>query len=190
VLDLDETLIHSDISETCPFRDTYISIPDGLFRKKESVGLNIRPHLKEFLEFTKKNFEVILMTSSVREYADAVVDYIDPKNQYFDFRVYRKNCLTLKTQKGTFLYIKDISIFNRNIKDIVIVDNSIISFSNQLDNGILVPSFCHGKEDNTLLCLKDYLKDEILPCEDIREVNRKNFGFEELKNKLKMNKLL
>ena len=47
--------------------------------------------------------------------------------------------------------MKDLRIFkDRDIKDLIIVDNAITSFAKHLDNGIYVPSF-YGKNDDTAL---------------------------------------
>jgi len=52
--------------------------------------------------------------------------------------MYRHHCI--KTGDG--LYVKDLSIIkDRNLKDIVLVDNSIISFAFNLDNGVPISAF-------------------------------------------------
>ena len=38
------------------------------------------------------------------------------------------------------VFVKDLRILDRNLKDVVIVDNAVHSFGNQLDNGIPVVS--------------------------------------------------
>ena len=66
----------------------------------------------------------------------------------------------------------------------VIIDNSIISFANQLNNGILVSSFIDEKDDIILKGLIGYLKTVILKAEDVRLSNKISFGFEEKKKEL------
>ena len=66
-----------------------------------------------------------VFTASHKFYADAVLDYLDPNNEYISARFYRDSCFV--THDGVF--IKDLRIFsNRNIKDMVIVDNAVYSF--------------------------------------------------------------
>lgn len=181
VLDLDETLIHADINLSCKNHDALIEIK---FLEEEwtQVPVFLRPGLRKFLQFAAVNFEVVCFTSSREEYADAVIDYIESRGKYFSHRLYRNSCLLFNQT----IYIKDISIFkNRHLKDVVIVDNSLISFANQISNGILVPSFYHDKNDNILEHLTEYLSSTILQSDDVRKVNKDVFGLEELGNKLK-----
>lgn len=69
-------------------------------------------------------------------------------------RLYRSNCVL--TPRGTFT--KDLRIFgNRDLKDIMLVDNSVTSFLPQLQNGIpIVPYFQDGK-DIELIKLERFL---------------------------------
>ena len=72
-------------------------------------------------------YEIVVFTAATSDYANAILDYIDPNNN-ISYRLFRENCI--KTDHG---YIKDLRIFiNRNIKDLIIVDNSTISFANQI----------------------------------------------------------
>ena len=69
-----------------------------------------RPHLDTFLEQMSQLYEIIYYTASVKEYADAIIDYIDP-NRYGSIRLYRESC---KRIDGSF--VKDLSIINRDLK--------------------------------------------------------------------------
>lgn len=57
VVDLDETLIH--------------------FNEAENFYL-VRPGVNQFLKELKDHFELVLFTASVKEYADWILDQIDP----------------------------------------------------------------------------------------------------------------
>ena len=99
-------------------------------------------------------------------------------------RLYRNHCIYIEPG----LYIKDLRIFSgyKKMEDIIIVDNSLFSFANQLNNGILITSFFEDKNDNFLINVKDYLeyiKDE----KDIREINKESFKFEEIKEDINRN---
>ena len=55
----------------------------------------------------------------------------------------------MKKKKGH--YIKDLRIIkNRNLKDMVIVDNLLTSFGFQLDNGIPILEFKDNENDTEL----------------------------------------
>jgi len=56
-------------------------------------------------------------------------------------------------------YVKDLRvILNRDLKDMVLVDNSIYSFAYQIDNGIPIISFYDDPNDEELLHLMFYMK--------------------------------
>jgi hypothetical protein len=56
-------------------------------------------------------------------------------------------------------YVKDLKILedNYDLKDIVIIDNSVLSFAYHLDNGIPISPFYDSKKDNELLEIADLL---------------------------------
>lgn len=54
---------------------------------------------------------MITFTASDQSYADAILDYIDPKNEYIDYRLYRHNCVPTE-----FGFVKDLRVIrNRNL---------------------------------------------------------------------------
>ena len=167
IIDLDETLIHC--VEKPEMGDFSINIqlsPTQIIR----VGVNIRPFAREVLASANKDFEVILFTASQKCYADEVMDYLDPTGELIHHRLYRENCL-LKSG----VYIKDLRIFaNRNIEDIVIVDNSAYCFGYQLENGIPIISWFDDVNDRELYKLIDYIK-ILAQVPDIKLVNRHTF---------------
>lgn len=147
-LDLDETLIHSEL--LCPnsFSDNnnfdYI-LPNI------NTGVYARPHLNSFLFGLKNYFNIILFTAGTAEYADAILAAMNLKNS-FDLVLTREFCVNINGR----LYIKDLSIFGSH-QEILIVDNSIYSFAKHLKNGILIDSFFNDKTDTELVDLLEYL---------------------------------
>ena len=71
------------------------------------------------------------------------------------------------------MYVKDLSLINRDLKDMVLVDNAAYSYVLQLSNGIPILPFYDGK-DYELSALESYL-DKIYEAEDVRDVNREYF---------------
>ena len=58
------------------------------------------------------------------------------------------------------VYVKDLSIIgDRNLKDIILVDNSIISFAFNLSNGIPIKAFVGESQDEELLFMVTYLEE-------------------------------
>ncbi len=72
--------------------------------------------------------------------------------------------------------MKDLRILeDRDMKDIVIVDNSIISFAYNMDNGVPINEFIRGMDkDEELLFMVTYLE-EIFSFEDMRTHIRNTF---------------
>ena len=90
------------------------------------AGINIRPFMYECLREANKYFQVIVFTASHQTYADAILDYLDPQKEFFAARLYRHNCIL--TREG--YHVKDLRVIqNRNLEDLVIVDNSVYSFA-------------------------------------------------------------
>lgn len=66
-----------------------------------------------------------MFTASHKFYADVVLDYLDPQKELIHYRLYRDQCY----QTADGVYVKDLRIIrNRNLKDMVIVDNAVYSF--------------------------------------------------------------
>jgi CTD small phosphatase-like protein 2 len=58
------------------------------------------------------------------------------------------------------IYVKDLRIISdRNLKDIILVDNSIVSFAFNLDNGVPISAFVRQPHDEELLYLVSYLEE-------------------------------
>lgn len=66
----------------------------------------------------------MVFTASDKQYADAVLDYLDPTKKLIQARFYRDSCF-----KSEGIYVKDLRIFRKNLKDVAIVDNNIFAFA-------------------------------------------------------------
>ena len=189
LLDLDETLIHADfnneyVNNTTIKYDKIISFEDE--NEIISVGIFIRNGLNIFLKELSKDFTIGIFTASYKNYADAIIDYIDPNKNYIKFRLYRDNCIQFNN-----ISIKDLRILKGiDLKNVVLVDNSMYSFANQLNNGILINSFYFDKNDVDLFSVMNYLKCYVNNADDIREVNKEFFSFEEFLKQLTEERLM
>ncbi len=143
--------------------------------EKVKAGVNIRPHAKDCLEALAQHFELIVFTASHPFYAEHVIKILDPKGTLFAHRLFRTNCIQTEGQ----LYIKDLRVLDRDLKKVVIVDNSIHSFAFQLDNGIPIIPFYDDKDDNILPKIRDYMVG-IKNNADFRVANRPTFSLKEL----------
>ena len=210
LLDLDETLIHADFDEefaenksikydkiikfssknekNTNFRECFEDedkIEEEKIEEDEeivhSVGIFVRNGVNEFLNEVSKHFDVGIFTASVKEYADAVISFLDPENKLIKFRLYRNNCINFNDAFS----VKDLRIFKGvDLKNIILIDNSMYSFSAQIKNGVLINSFYYDKKDTELYNVLGYLINFILPADDIREVNEQFFNFQQITNTL------
>jgi len=155
VLDLDETLVSCSPKRDYACRDlrkVQISIDGGITL---DIFCKLRPHLKRFFAEVSKHYEIFVFTASEKSYADPIINLIDPGRKIITEAFFRENCVQFKGG----LCVKDLSLLNRDLKDVVLVDDSIISFAYQLENGIPILPFTGTEdyEDKQLLDLKDYL---------------------------------
>ena len=169
IFDLDDTLVHCQSSKInkCQYQ-IEVNLPS---RKKGLIGINIRPNWEKALNIIKDKYIIVVFTASHSTYADAVLNFMDPNNKYFKYRLYRNNCTSVKYE-GKEIYIKDLTVFkNIDLKNIIIIDNSVVSFTYQLNNGMPILPYYDSERDNELICLAYYLM-RIYDYEDLREANK------------------
>lgn len=130
----------------------------------------------EFLEKISKLYDIYIFTASAYDYANEIINFIDYERKYISGLLVRENCM--ETKIGFF--IKDLRIVkNRNLKEMVIVDNLSHSFGFQIDNGIPIIEFHNDKNDRELKHLCTYLI-EACGYDDIRDFNKKKLRLAEL----------
>ena len=165
LFDLDETIVHcigeinmnnvESFTKQCDAK-IKVRLPGG--KREITIGINIRPHWEEALKRIQNKYHIIAFTASHESYADSVLNHLDPEGKYFEFRLYRCHCV-LCIVNGMKFYVKDLKIVEDlySLKDVVIIDNSVLSFAYHLDNGIPISPFYDSKNDNELLEIADFL---------------------------------
>ena len=149
ILDLDETLISFKINPKDP--------SNGLLR--------FRPGLDLFLEKMKNYYELIVFTSATEKYADIIINAIENKQKYFDYRLYRKHTVMYNGD-----LVKDLSKLGRDLSKIIIVDNIPQNFRFQKENGVFIKAFWgEDKMDIALYNLGDILEKIAKDFEDVRQ---------------------
>ena len=179
LFDLDETLVHCT-GEINKGNKKYQNIVEVTLPSKKTVkiGVNIRPFWKETLDLIKDKYHIVIFTASHQSYADAVLNFMDPEKKYSKYRLYRNNCV-LNDVDGVKFYVKDLGIFDQyyNLKDIILIDNSVLSFAYHLDNGIPIVPYYDADEDGELEILGYYLL-SIYEYDDLRKANQKHIRIE------------
>lgn len=114
----------------------------------------------------------IISSASTEEDGREIVRQIKQQQQLIQYRLYRDHCI--RTPEG--IYIKDLRIIkNRDLKDLLIVDNAVYSFGYQLDNGIPIIPYYEDKENDEELMHLIYYFSCIYNSADVRVQNRKAF---------------
>ena len=145
VLDLDETLVHSQFLPFSTQSDVILKI--DIENQIHDIHVLIRPGVQTFLKRLSKLYEIVIFTASVSKYADPLLDILD-KDNICSFRLFREHCSMMG-----MTYIKDLNKLGRNLKDVIIVDNSPLSYSFNKENGIPILTWFNDKNDKEL----DYL---------------------------------
>ena len=126
--------------------------------ENNTIGINIRPHLKSSLDLIKNDYNIVIYSSSNQIYVDKILDFLDPNQEYFNYRLYQNHCHKFNICDKTY-YTKNLNIFKGicDLKDIIVVDCSVLGFGFFLDNGIPIIPFYDSKEDVELKLLSYYL---------------------------------
>lgn len=144
IIDLDETLVHSSFK---PVSTADFIVPVEIDGVIHQVYVTKRPHCDEFLKRMGEMFECILFTASLAKYADPVADLLDC-HKTFESRLFRESCVF---HRGN--YVKDLSRLGRDLRQVVIVDNSPQSYIFHPDNAVPVTSWFDDPNDTELLDL-------------------------------------
>ena len=196
VLDIDETLVHSSFF---PFEknDLILNVNfDGIFY---NIYVLVRPGAEQFIKNISKFFEIITFTASIPAYASPLLDILD-KEKNIQHRLYREHCTFIN---GVF--IKDLKRLNRNLKDVIIVDNSPLAFAFDTDNGLPILSWFDDPIDNELVniqplleflantkdvrkYIKKFVKNNIINYEIAHRIIKENKDGKKSKNKKDNNK--
>lgn len=168
VLDMDETMVSARFKSKLPaeFITNFVIDFQG-----QPIHVRIRPYLADCLERLSQLYEIVVFTAGVQEYADKILDHIDPERKLIRKRMYRQDCIQVND-----MFIKDLDVFiDREKENIVIVDNSIVSFAFDLDNGVPIQSFMGTEtDDKELLFLQSFLE-EAFYQQDVRPPIRDAF---------------
>ena len=128
VLDLDETLVHTNGDNMTLFR----------------------PHVEMFLSQVFAWFDkVVVFTAGTKPYADPILDTLEKmSNIKFHNRLYRESCTPTPTG-----WVKDMTKVQTNLRRLLIVDNTPTSYSLHPQCGVAIPSYWGQKNDVELVLM-------------------------------------
>uniref|UniRef100_G3P0D9 CTD (carboxy-terminal domain, RNA polymerase II, polypeptide A) small phosphatase like 3 n=1 Tax=Gasterosteus aculeatus aculeatus TaxID=481459 RepID=G3P0D9_GASAC len=131
------------------------------------VYVILRPHVKEFLQSMARVYELFVYTCAKKEYAEKILDILDPQKKLFRHRLYQDDCACVLGH-----YIKDLSILGRDLAQTVVLDNAPHTYPYHLMNTIPIKSWSGESEDRELQKLVPYME-KLSAAEDFREELKK-----------------
>lgn len=134
VLSLEDLLVHSDWS------------PQGGWRTAK------RPGLDYFLLYLSSYYELVLFTDNYLMYVEKTIQKLDPHNAYFAY-ILSKEAAKYKNKK----VVKDLSLLNRDLGKVIIMDTKPEHYSLQPENAIPVKPW-DGKPDDKLISYIPFLE--------------------------------
>ena len=161
VLDLDETLVHSGMM---PFPNkNNIILHLTINNVFHTIYAIVRPFVDKFLQEMSQYYELKIFTASLSQYSKPLLLILD-KNKVINQVLNREHCLNIEG-----FFFKDLNIFNKDLKDIIIVDNNPISYAFNTENGIPIETWIDNQHDNELIRLIPILK-YLSKVDDVRPV--------------------
>lgn len=109
-------------------------------------------------------YELIIYTASLSKYADPLMDILDDC-RCCSFRLFREHC----TFYQGMYYVKDLAELNRNMNEILIIDNSSTAYLFQPDNALPISSWYEDLNDCELYNYVPFLI-ELSKVHDVRPI--------------------
>lgn len=191
VLDMDETLIHSEFTGSNDYRQEearlhvtgrrapdfsiklYENSPD---QEEEIVHVYKRPGLDNFLKKLSQICEPVIFTAALPMYARPILKQIDPKRRCKS-RLYRNATVA---HRG-YPHVKSLKSLGRDLSRVILVDNSPFAMCADPDNALPIKSYYDDQEDRELEYLYQIIL-EMVNADDVRPILRKKFNFAQTLN--------
>ncbi len=120
-----------------------------------------------------KIFEIVIFTAAMRDYADNILDILDPEKNIIKYRLYREHTSIYSSING-MSFSKDLSKLGRDLNKVIIIDNLSDNFKLQPNNGIPIGTWTEDMRDTELVDIGNFLKNLVLKNpKDVRIVIQK-----------------
>ncbi|CAG9474940.1 unnamed protein product [Plasmodium vivax] len=143
VLDLDETLIYCTKKKKFSHQKEVDVLINGRYF---SLYVCKRPYIDLFFSVLNPFFEIVIFTTSIKSYADAVLNIIDV-DHYVDKKFYREDCFEVNQK----IYLKNLQSIKKEISRIVLVDDSNVSGLKYPENYFPIKKWQGDLNDTELL---------------------------------------
>lgn len=166
-LDLDETLIHASPN---PYQTDFVphfSVTVSIHGASTPFYVCRRPFVEHFLHTLASHYELWVFTASISDYANAVIDRLDPSGYLISRRLFRDDC----TSVGQDQFVKDLSKHFDDMARCMLLDNSPLAHVICEENAVPCTSFYGDVRDTELLDLLPFFLG-LAHVEDVRSVLR------------------
>ncbi|KAI8923739.1 HAD-like domain-containing protein [Entophlyctis helioformis] len=127
----------------------------------------VRPGVKHFLANIGRHFEIVMFTTSPHHLADPIVNALDPYG-YIMYRLYREH-----TKLVDGKYVKDLTLLNRDLGKVIVLDTNPESYSLNPENGLHLNKWQGTAGDDEFERLEDFFEElstmlNLLHTDDVR----------------------
>lgn len=176
ILDVDETLIHTEIDNPDCAYDFIMEFKDDNYIYYTSL----RPYLNQFLDYAFSNFQVAIFTTAEYVYIKSIIKHLKVDMSKFKFIYDRQYCNTKYNHLTGFRdHIKKLSrvrnAFNFPLENMLILDDKPETASENYGNLIPIKPFYFDKNDTELLKLISYLE-TIKDVENFRNIEKRGWS--------------
>lgn len=98
----------------------------------------------------------MIFTASTKDYADLIIDVIDPNKEFIKHRYYRDHTSIMNME-----VVKDLTKIKRDLKRTILIDNLESNLKLQPNNGLHIKTWTDDIFDKQLLYIGKILKDFI-----------------------------
>lgn len=111
----------------------------------------------------------MIFTASTKDYADLIINVIDPHQDYIKHRFYREHTSVINME-----VVKDLNKVKRDLKRVILIDNLASNLKLQPYNGFHIKTWTDDIADKELLYLSRILKDFVVnKVDDVRKEIKK-----------------
>ncbi|ODV83220.1 hypothetical protein CANARDRAFT_100646 [[Candida] arabinofermentans NRRL YB-2248] len=124
-----------------------------------------RPGVDYFLGYLSQYYEIVIFSKSSMAFAENTVSKLDPYHAFITYSLFREAC---RSQDGKI--IKDLSLMNRDLGKLIIIDPDQSCYSMQPENAIPIEKWDGSKDDQLirLIPFLEYLATQ--PIKDVRPI--------------------
>lgn len=143
-------LLHELHLTRAPVMTLVFDLDETLVNNRGNGPAQLRPYVLDTLQDLRRmpGLEIILWTASLRDVALPVVRQLEQNSLIFDAIIYRDDRWFSHVERHW--YVKDLEQLGRDMRRVVMVENSAVSIRLQQGNAILVEDFIAQREDYTL----------------------------------------